>query len=244
MIPVVATQALQWGTMSQLDALRHSPLFARVPEEALRDTARVVIERHFAPGTLLLEQDVQGDTLHLLVEGSVRVTRVSVLGRERILGDLYAPSVVGETAVLDQGERSASVRAMTPVRTLMLHREHFEQLLHRHPRLLWNLTVMLAKRVTSLNDELIVLGQNTQAALAHVFAGMYAQRSAAGVADAHLLPLSTTDVMARVSASRETVTRVLRRMEQQGLVKMTPAGVQLLEPLALEALSLETDDPD
>lgn len=230
--------------MSHLDDLRHSPLFARVPDEALRDTARVVIERQFQAGTLLLEQDVPGDTLHILVQGCVRVTRVSVSGRERILGDIYAPSVVGETAVLDHGERSASVQAMTEVKTLMLHREHFQQLLQRHPRLLWNLTVMLAKRVTALNDELIVLGQNTQAALAHVFAGMYQQRAAAGIPEPGLLPLSTSDVMARVSASRETVTRVLRRMEQQGLLKMTSAGVRLLEPVALEELSLEGDDSE
>lgn len=230
--------------MSRLDALRRSPLFARVPEEALRDTARIVIERQFQPGTLLLEQDVTGDTLHILTHGMVRVTRASVAGRERILGDIYAPSVVGETAVLDQGERSASVRAMTEVRTLMLHREHFEQLLQRHPRLLWNLTVMLAQRVTALNDELIVLGQDTQAALAHVFAGMYRQRLAAGMPDAPVLPLSTADVMARVSASRETVTRVLRRMEQQGLLKTTPAGVRLLDPALLEELSLDSDDLD
>lgn len=230
--------------MSHLDVLRHSPLFARVPEEALRDTARVVIERQFAPGAFLLEQDVQGDTLHLIMQGSVRVTRTSVAGRERILGDIYAPSVVGETAVLDHGERSASVQAMTEVTTLMLHREHFEQLLQRHPRLLWNLTVMLAGRVTSLNDELIALGQNTQVGLAHVFAGMYRQRLAAGVPDATLLPLSTSDVMSRVSASRETVTRVLRRMEQQGLLKMTSAGVRVLEPQGLEDLSLEGDDAE
>ena len=67
---------------------------------------------------------------------------------------------------------------------------------------------------------------------------------AAGVPDANLLPLSTSDVMSRVSASRETVTRVLRRMEQQGLLKMTSAGVRLLEPQGLEDLSLEGDDAE
>lgn len=230
--------------MSHLDDLRRSLLFVNVPDDAIRDVSRVVIERHFQPGELLLEQDVPGDTLHLIIKGSVRVTRVSAAGRERILGEIYAPGVVGETAVLDQGERSASVRALEEVQTMMLHRQHFEQLLQRHPRMLWNLTVMLARRVTALNDELIVLGQTTEAALAHVFAKFYQQRLAAGVPEPELLPLSTSEVMARISASRETVTRVLRRMEQQGLLKVSPGAVQLLQPMGLEELSLNSELED
>lgn len=205
------------------------------------DTARVVIERRFKAGELLLEQDTPGDTLHLLTLGAVRVTRVSAAGRERILGDIYAPGVVGETAVLGQGERSASVRALEEVRTLMLHGPHFQQLLRRHPRMLWNLTGMLARRVTALNDELIVLGQTTEAALAHVFALLYAQRVGAGLSTPEVLPLNTADVMARIGASRETVTRVLRRLERQGLLKITPAGVLLLDPVKLESLSVDAE---
>lgn len=227
--------------MGLLDQLRQSLLFAQVPQEALLDTARVVIVRQFRAGELLLEQDVPGDTLHLLTRGSVRVTRASPTGRERILGDIYAPGVVGETAVLDQGERSASVRALEEVHSLMLHRQHFEQLLQRHPRMLWSLTVMLAQRITMLNDELIVLGQTTETALAHVFSRMYAQRLGAGVPNPHLLPLSTAEVMSRVGASRETVTRVLRRMEQQGLLRNGSGGIQLLDTSALEELALNAD---
>lgn len=230
--------------MALLDDLRQSLLFQHVPGEALRDTAGVVIVRHFRAGELLLEQDVPGDTLHLLTLGSVRVTRTSPSGRERILGDIYAPGVVGESAVLDQGERSASVRALEDVHSLQLHRQHFQQLLQRHPRMLWNLTVMLARRVTLLNDELIVLGQTTEAALSHVFSRLYAQRVAAGVPEPEKLPLSTADVMSRVGASRETVTRVLRRLEAQGMLKMSSAGVLLLNPLGLEAIALETEGED
>lgn len=224
--------------MSHLNDLRRSLLFDGVPDEAVQDTARVVIERHFCLGELLLEQDVPGDTLHLLTRGSVRVTRVSTSGRERILGDIYAPGLVGETAVLDHGERSASVHALEEVQSLMLHRQHFEQLLRRHPRMLWNVTAMLARRVTMLNDELIALGQTTEVALAHVLSVQYRQRLGAGVKGPEVLPLTTTSVMSRLGASRETITRVIRRLEGQGLVKVTALGMHLLQPEKLEALAL------
>ncbi|MFC4639367.1 Crp/Fnr family transcriptional regulator [Deinococcus hohokamensis] len=231
--------------MDLLDALNRSPLFQRVPEDAVREAARVVTPRHFPAGETILEQDAQGEALYLLVKGAVRVSRVSLGSRERVMGDVYAPGVIGETAVLAaDGERSATVMALTDVSTLMLYRDHFTQILRRHPLVLWNLSAMLAQRVTYLNDELIAFGLNTEAALAHVFTHLHRQRVQAGVPQPETLPLGTQDIMQRISASRETVSRVMRKMERQGLVKVTAQGVLLLDVQALEHSSLDEGDLD
>lgn len=230
--------------MRGLNELRGSPLFRGVPEEAVREAAGIVTPRLFDRGELIVEQDAQGEALHLITRGVVRVSRVGVGGRERVLGDLYAPSVVGETAVLARQERSASVRALGEVHTLMLYRDHFEVILRRHPGVLWNLAAMLARRVTLLNDELIAFGMNTEVALAHVFSRLYAVRVEAGVPRPEVLPLSTPDIMARASSSRETVMRVLKRMEEQGLLKSDAQSVTLLNPAALDQVLLEAADAD
>lgn len=230
--------------MSRLESLKQSPLFRNVPVDALREAQKVVTERVFRPGALLVEQDAQGEALHLITAGAVRVSRVGLGSRERVLGDLYAPGVVGETAVLARQERSATVQALTEVRTLMLHREHFELILRRHPQVLWNLAEMLAQRVTLLNDELIAFGQNTEAALAHVFSNLHRQRAAAGVPQPEVLPLTTHDIMLRTSSSRETVARVLRRLEAQGTVRATAQSVTLLDVTALEEVSAALEEAE
>lgn len=230
--------------MSRLEALNTSPLFRHVPEEAIKEASQMVIERHFAPGDVLLAQDAQGESLHLLVSGTVRVTRVSLGSRERVMGDVYAPGVIGETAVLaEHSERSATVTAVNDVTTLMLHREHFKQLLKRYPDVLWNLSGLLVERVTALNDELIAFGQNTESALSHVFTQLYRQRRAAGVPQPHVLPMGTNDIMQRISSSRETVARVMRKLEKQGLLKHTPHQVTLLDVQRLETATLDDHEP-
>lgn len=210
----------------------------------MREALKVVTERSFQLGELVVEQDAEGEALHLITSGVVRVSRVGLGSRERVLGDIYAPGVVGETAMLAHQERSASVRALSPVRTLMLHREHFELILRRHPRVLWNLAEMLARRVTFLNDELIAFGQNTEAALTHVFSNLYRQRLAAGVPQPEVLPLGTSDIMLRTSSSRETVSRVLKKLEAQHILKVSSQAVTLLDPAALEALPFEGVEAD
>lgn len=225
--------------MPVLAQLKRNPLFRDVSDGALREVARIVTRRHFSEGDTVLEQQASGEALHLLVSGSVRVSRVGPGSHERVMGDVYAPGVIGETAVLGGGERSATVLALDEVETLMLYRSHFEQLLSRHPKILWNLSAMLVARVTQLNDELIAFGLNTEAALSHILSGQYRQRLAAGVPNPATLPLSTADIMSRVSASRETVMRVLKKLERQGFLVTTPHCVTLLDPQGIEDVILD-----
>ncbi|GHF57275.1 CRP-like cAMP-binding protein [Deinococcus metalli] len=229
--------------MSRLETLKRNPLLRDVPDAALTELAGIVTERHLSSGEVLISQDDRGEALHLLTEGVVRISRVSLGSRERVMGDVYAPGVLGETAVLSlSSERSATVTALTPVTTLMLYRDHFEQLLRRYPRMLWNLSRLLAERVTFLNDELIAFGMNTEAALSHVFTNLYRQRVQAGVPRPEVLPLSTQDIMLRISSSRETVSRVMRKLEKQNLVRMGAHGVTLLDPDGLDRIPLDLPD--
>ena len=228
--------------MARLDDLKNSPLFHDVPDEALQEALRVITERRYHAGQVILEQDAEGEALHLITSGVVRVSRISLGSRERVMGDVYAPGVIGETAVLGGGERSATVRAQTEVTTLMLYRTHFRQILRRHPQVLWNLSALLVRRVTFLNDELIAFGLNTEAALSHVFLSLYQQRLAAGVPNPEVLPLSTQDIMARISSSRETVSRVMRKLDAARLLTYTSTQVTLIDPDALEHITLDEAD--
>ncbi|WP_045233835.1 Crp/Fnr family transcriptional regulator [Deinococcus pimensis] len=228
--------------MSRRDLLLQSPLFHDVPPEAVSMAEQSVIERHFHPGDVLVSQEAQGEALFLVTAGRARVTRVSLGGRERVLGFLYAPAVFGEISVLSRRGRSATVVADTEVSALMLHRAEFEQLLTRSPKVLWNLATILADRVASLNDELIALGISTEATMAHVFVNLYHQRGAAGEAQPDLLPLNQTDLMLRLSASRETVARVVRKLEKNGLVKHEQGGVRLRSVDGLERIVYDLEE--
>lgn len=234
--------------MSIQDQLRASPLFSGVGEATITEAERVAVRYTFEQGEVLLFQDKRGDLLHLLTEGAVRVSRLGVGHVERTITDLYAPNIVGESAMLLGGERSATVMATLPTRTLGLHQSHLELIARRDPTLLWNLARILAERVRSLNDELIASGHSIDAALAHVLCSLYTQRQRSGLVDAAQLPLSPSDLMERLATSRETVARALRRFQKQGIIKMQEGQVYLLRPQLLRDYDPEgcfcSDDND
>ena len=52
--------------MARQDDLKRSPLFQNVPQEALLEASQVTTERHFRAGQVILEQDAEGEALHLI----------------------------------------------------------------------------------------------------------------------------------------------------------------------------------
>lgn len=228
--------ALAYAQMPRPDDLTGSVLFDGVSPEGIQMALQGTTRLTFQSGEVLIRQEAQGEALYLLQSGVVRVSRSSLGGRVRVLGDLYAPAVLGETAALGGSDRSATVTALEQVETLVIYSDHLERVMNRHPRVLWNLARLLAGRVTQLNDELIAAGISTEASMAQVLGHMYQHRLDAGVPQPGVLPISVTDLAQRLSSSRETSHRLLKRLQQQGLVKILPGAVEVLDREGLDIL--------
>ena len=186
-------------------------------------------------GEVLIRQDAHGEAVYLLLSGAARVSRTGPGGRVRVLGDLYAPAVLGESAVLTASQRSATVTALGEVRALVIYRDHLERVMNRHPRMLWNLARLLAAQVAQLHDELIAAGISTEASMTQVLLQMQTRRQAE-IPEPEVLDLNTADLALRLSSSRETVHRLLRRLEGRRLIEVRSGTVRGLDSEGLEKL--------
>ena len=105
--------------------LKTFKLFSRLPDEELACLAGVMEEKIFPAGTVILQEGDPGDHMYLLLEGTVEVLKTTLFGDPYVtasLKDSYHCSF-GEMALIDQGTRSATVRAKTDCRTLALSAE-------------------------------------------------------------------------------------------------------------------------
>ncbi len=105
-------------------------LFEGMSEEEIGEVARICKERRFRKGAIIATEGEAGDELFIITEGFVEV----VLGERptksaRVVVSLGCGQIVGELALLDQGPRSASVRAISdPTVLQVIHRTDFEEL--------------------------------------------------------------------------------------------------------------------
>ena len=105
------TKATPWGD-------EDTPVFTTMAETALERELSAFLMQHGRPdvrllseGTVLTQQGDEASELFVILDGLVSV---EVDGRD--LGDLGPGAVVGERALLEGGLRTATLRAITPVR--------------------------------------------------------------------------------------------------------------------------------
>jgi diguanylate cyclase (GGDEF)-like protein len=117
------------------------------------ELARLGTETQLGNGVVLWREGDPGDSVALLLEGTLEVVHTPPEGEEVVLRTLEAGAVVGELASTDGRARSATVRARTPCRLLKVPAPDFRNLLRRRPDILEELYWMQVERVRSLTRQ-------------------------------------------------------------------------------------------
>ena len=202
-------------TRETLEALRGIPLFARVVEADLDQIASHLIERRYPRNTTIVEEGLAGDYMYIIREGRVKVTKLSEDGREKILEFLEAGAFVGEMALLERAPRSASVKTLSAVRFLALSRNDFLSLLRRSPDLALAVIEVLCSRLRTQNEQASALSfqrvkDRTKGLLQRL------ARSEHGEGTLSTPTLTHQQIADMIGTSRETVTRVVKELKQEG----------------------------
>ena len=141
------------------------PLFANLPRHEIAHLAAQLRPLDFAAGDLLFHEGATGDWFYVLLDGQVEVIKALGTSAERMLGIYQAGSVIGEMSLFSQdGMRTASVRARTPLHVLEMTLADFDALLVRQPRLAYTMTRILSQRLEESDNHTIrdLLEKNRQ----------------------------------------------------------------------------------
>ncbi len=104
--------------------LRGVWLFSACDDDELSRIAALSRPREIAVGTEVTKQGDEGDEFFVVVEGDASA---AVDGDE--VGTIGAGGFFGEMALIDGGERVATVTATTPMKVLVLDRHDFNEML-------------------------------------------------------------------------------------------------------------------
>src|SRR5690349_8644723 len=102
--------------------------------------------RTFDPGAVLFREDEPGDTMFVIQQGQVRITKT---GREgpKTLAVLGPGEFFGEMAILNSKPRTATAEALTPLRVLEIDAKMFSQMIVSNTEIAVRLITKLARRL-------------------------------------------------------------------------------------------------
>ena len=126
--------------------------FARSRRGQLATLVPSLYDVEYGLGEIICREGETGNTLYVLRSGVVEVLTHGTRGEERHVADLTAPAFFGEMSLLTGEPRSATVRAKSDARVLVVEREGFDGLFRSNPSIAETISRTLAKRQSELRE--------------------------------------------------------------------------------------------
>ena len=131
--------------MDPLAALKANPLLEGFSDDGARIIQAAVTLRQVPAGAPIFVEQMQGESVFLLVEGSVELF-VHRGGQERVLTILRGPDHFGELSLVKPGPRRVNAHAQTSTTLLEITRRDFLQVQKQRPQACLKLLLNIVER--------------------------------------------------------------------------------------------------
>jgi CRP-like cAMP-binding protein len=222
------------SVLQTLSALPHFRLLDAGLLERVADGSRLV---RLQSGEILFHEGEPCRGFFAIRSGAVKLFRMTPEGREQVVHNLGAGQTFAEAALLNLGRYpAAAVATESPTELVEIAGEHFSRLFREDSRLAAAMVGSLSMRLLSLVERVEELSlANAGSRLArHLM-----RQPGKGPSDRVRVDLSMAkkDLAAHLSMTPETLSRLLRRWQDQGLIESERASVTVLDPVRLLAMA-------
>ncbi|PID73376.1 MAG: transcriptional regulator [Desulfobacterales bacterium] len=211
--------------MNKIEFLRQIPLFRGLPDADLEKMAAMQREREFPPGTLIFSDGDKAGGFYAVVSGQVKVYKMSDEGKEQILHVFGPGAPFGEVPVFEGGVYPAAAATLKKSRLLFFPRDAFTALVAENPSLALNMLAELSRRLRrfTVQVEALSLQEVPQRLMSYL---RFLQEEQGG--NVVELPLSKGHLASLLGAAPETLSRILTRMKNEGVIEMDGRRIRFL----------------
>jgi CRP-like cAMP-binding protein len=217
--------------MEKIELLQSVSIFWDLNENDLGHIADKMVAKHFENGNYIFLEDSEGEQCFFVLEGSVKVTRLSKDGREVILAMLNEGDFFGEMSLLDGESRSANVIALEKTKVLTLDRNDFIAVVNDYPQIAVQLLKELARRLRKSDRQIASLSLSDAEKRIALCIIRFADEQ--GVIQNGKVSIPKTpiqqDIANMAGTSRETVSRALGLLEKEDLIERNGRELIILD---------------
>ncbi len=209
-----------------------------LPDEDAKLLLRASKVNTYARRETLVQEGEPSDSFHIVLAGRVAVRIARASGVTAIVNILGPDEHFGEVSLLADStpQRTASIIALEPVRTLSIPASVFHELRDRNPRLERLVTQLLARRIDELSALLVEAMYDPLdrrvlrrlAALTITYATSHEQVT---------IPLTQDELAELVGGTRPSVNQILRRLVDEGVIEVRRGRITVLDPADLRRVA-------
>ena len=214
--------------MSMKDKIiRSSLLFNGLPEAQLAEVAALAQQKSLGRGETIFFEGDPASGFYMVVEGRVKIFKVSLEGKEQILHIFGPGEPFGEVPVFHGQPFPANAETLMNSTLLFFPRQQFTALVTANPSLALNMLAMLSLRLRRFATQIEnLLLKEVPARLASHLVYLAGEQ---GRTDQVTLDIPKGQLASLLGTIPETLSRIFAKMSDEGLIRVEGKTIYLLD---------------
>ena len=210
------------------------PFMTDLPEESIHKIAAHFVTISHPPNQILLLENDWGGSVYFILEGWVKIRTYNLDGKEVTLNIIGRGEIFGEMAAMDKMPRSTDAIALTKTLIGRIPAEDFVNLIETEPLAGVRLVQLMAKRLRQVNRRLQLREASSISRVADAILFLVEGQGTESDRGTEIPNLPHREISSLSGLARETVTRVLTKLEKKGLIQRNADSMRIPDLPALE----------
>lgn len=211
------------------------PLFQGLSGEYHDELAMIVADQEFQRGGLIFSEGDAGTGFYVIIDGRVKIFKLSFDGKEQILHILGPGEPFAEVAVFTGSTYPANAVALEKSRLFFFPRKAFAELIATQPALAMNMLATLSLRLKQFAHMIEAL--SLKEVPGRLAAYILVDSKQNSTEQAIKLTVSKTQLASLLGTIPETLSRILTKMNRQGLIDIEGSTITIRDRQGLTALA-------
>jgi len=206
--------------MGDMVDLKSISLFSTLGEAELKEIAPYLTRVSFRKRDVIFSEGDPPDWLYIVVDGKVKITKISQDGKEIILEVIHPLDFFGGVAVLKGFPYPANGVAMEDSNLLKISRSHLMRILDRFPNLMFCLALQMGERMKGSHESLKNIAlERVESRIASLLLKL-SDKAGKKTGGGTLIDMKLTkqDIAEMVGTTVETSIRTMSKLKKLGIV--------------------------
>ncbi|WP_248885329.1 Crp/Fnr family transcriptional regulator [Acidithiobacillus acidisediminis] len=212
--------------------LRQTPIFAAWPPPLLQELLAQSHQRVLSDGNILFTEGAKADAFYLLLSGGIHLIAAAASGDEKIIEIMQPGDLFAEAVAFLGGRYPVTAQAQSATCVLEIPLALFVQQMEARPQLMRQMLARLSMRLHFLVKELRQLSvENAEQRVVHYLLELTPEGQGRVQIE---LPAKKSAIATRLGLTPETLSRVLRKLQNKGLIRVQQRQLEIPDLQALQ----------
>jgi CRP/FNR family transcriptional regulator len=219
---------------TSVSGISQIPLFQKLSGHSIALLEKILISREFSRGENIFTEGAESEGFYIVMKGRVKVYKLSADGKEQTLHLVGGRELLGAVSAFAGHPYPAYADAMEKTKALFFPRRNFLALIQKEPSIVMNMMANLAMRLqhfTRMIEDLSLKEVPGRLAAYLIYLSELSQNN-----DTVEIDISKGQLASLLGTIPETLSRILRRMSERGILNVSGRKIKLLNRKALREI--------